>query len=96
MAVPRHEASHDEPRPRRSPLTRSPMRFRTNVEDVGSFFSRSSKSISGNAIDDLLDSAEITQAIEKLQKRCIIKFTESHMHIICNHDASEGGVQVWS
>ena len=43
-----------------------------------------------------LVSAEIIQAIEKLQKRCIIKFTESHMHIICNHDASEGGVQVWS
>ena len=43
-----------------------------------------------------LVSAEIIQAIEKLQKRCIIKFTNSHMHIICNHDASEGGVQVWS
>jgi len=73
------------------------MRFRANVEDVGSFFSKCSKKVLRNAIWDVLDfRAEITQAIEKLQKRCIIKFTESHMHIICNHDASEGGVQVWS
>jgi len=72
------------------------MRFRANVEDVGNFFSEFLNAISENVIPDALDSAEITQAIEKLQKRCIIKFTESHMHIICNHDASEGGVQVWS
>ncbi|CAA7265748.1 unnamed protein product [Cyclocybe aegerita] len=38
----------------------------------------------------------IIQAIEKLQKKCIIKFTETSMHIICNHDANEGGIQVWS
>ena len=36
------------------------------------------------------------QAIEKLQKTCIIKFTETNMHIICNNDANEGGIQVWS
>ncbi|KAH7884793.1 cell cycle checkpoint [Phlebopus sp. FC_14] len=38
----------------------------------------------------------IIQAVEKLQRRCIIKFTESEMHIICNDDANEGGIQVWS
>ncbi|KAI9566892.1 cell cycle checkpoint [Boletus coccyginus] len=38
----------------------------------------------------------IIQAIEKLQKKCIIKFTEDEMHIICNDDANEGGIQVWS
>ncbi|KAG6372264.1 cell cycle checkpoint [Boletus reticuloceps] len=38
----------------------------------------------------------IIQAIEKLQKKCIIKFTENEMHIICNDDANEGGIQVWS
>lgn len=38
----------------------------------------------------------IVQAIEKLQKKCIIKFTEKEMQIICNNDSNEGGVQVWS
>lgn len=69
------------------------MRFRANVEDVGSFFSESSKEMGSTSY---LISAEVIQTIEKLQRRCIIKFTESHMHMICNHDASEGGVQVWS
>ncbi|TFY56033.1 hypothetical protein EVJ58_g7878 [Rhodofomes roseus] len=36
---------------------------------------------------------KISQAVEKLQKRCIIKFTESEMHIICNNEAGEGGIQ---
>ncbi|EIM90672.1 cell cycle checkpoint [Stereum hirsutum FP-91666 SS1] len=36
----------------------------------------------------------IIQTVEKLQKKCIVKFTESEMHIICNTD--ESGVQVWS
>jgi len=31
------------------------MRFRTNVEDVGSFFSKLLKDVSDNAIDDVLD-----------------------------------------
>ncbi|KAF9457489.1 checkpoint protein Hus1/Mec3 [Collybia nuda] len=39
---------------------------------------------------------KIMQSIEKLQKKCIIKFTETNMHIICNNDANEGGIQVWS
>ncbi|KAI6099726.1 checkpoint protein Hus1/Mec3 [Pisolithus sp. B1] len=38
----------------------------------------------------------IIQAVEKLQRKCIIKFTENEMHIICNDDANEGGIQVWS
>jgi hypothetical protein len=40
--------------------------------------------------------AGIVQAIEKLQKKCIIKFTEREMHIICNDDANGEGIQVWS
>ncbi|KAG2017441.1 hypothetical protein CC2G_006950 [Coprinopsis cinerea AmutBmut pab1-1] len=38
----------------------------------------------------------LIQTIEKLQKRFIIKFTETTMHIICNSDTNEGGIQVWS
>ncbi|KAL1674543.1 checkpoint protein Hus1/Mec3 [Schizophyllum commune] len=38
----------------------------------------------------------LIQSVEKLQKKCIIRFTEETMHIICNHDANEGGIQVWS
>ncbi len=38
----------------------------------------------------------IIQSIEKLQKKCIIKFTETNMHLICNSDTNEGGIQVWS
>ncbi|KAH8094491.1 cell cycle checkpoint [Cristinia sonorae] len=40
--------------------------------------------------------ARIMQTIEKLQKRCVVKFTETELHIICSHDVSDGGVQVWS
>ncbi|KAJ7503266.1 checkpoint protein Hus1/Mec3 [Mycena galericulata] len=36
----------------------------------------------------------IIQAIEKLQKKCIIKFSEDVMCIICNSEANEGGIQV--
>ncbi|KXN88314.1 Checkpoint protein hus1 [Leucoagaricus sp. SymC.cos] len=39
---------------------------------------------------------KITQSVEKLQKRFIIKFTPENIHIICNHEANEGGTQVWS
>ncbi|EKM77171.1 hypothetical protein AGABI1DRAFT_77581 [Agaricus bisporus var. burnettii JB137-S8] len=39
---------------------------------------------------------KITQSVEKFQKRFIIKFTPETMHIICNHEANEGGTQVWS
>ncbi|KAF5350123.1 hypothetical protein D9756_009224 [Leucocoprinus leucothites] len=39
---------------------------------------------------------KITQSVEKLQKRFILKFTPEHLHIICNHEANEGGTQVWS
>ncbi|KAL5526705.1 HUS1 [Sanghuangporus sanghuang] len=32
----------------------------------------------------------IIQAIEKLQKRCIVRFTETEMHIICNAETEDG------
>ncbi|KAK7048346.1 checkpoint protein [Favolaschia claudopus] len=35
-------------------------------------------------------------SIENLQKKCIIKFSEDVMCIICNSEANEGGIQVWS
>jgi len=54
VTVPRHEISHDGPLPRRPSLIRSQMRFRTNVEDVGNFFSKSLKEVSDDAIDDAL------------------------------------------
>ncbi|KAG2132941.1 cell cycle checkpoint [Suillus clintonianus] len=38
----------------------------------------------------------LIQAVEKLQKNCIMKFTETEMHVICNDEANEGGIQVWS
>ncbi|KAF8839511.1 cell cycle checkpoint [Paxillus ammoniavirescens] len=47
-------------------------------------------------IENALIFFRIIQAVEKLQKKCIIKFTENEMHIICNDDANEGGIQVWS
>ena len=47
------------------------------------------------SINDLYH-VEIVQAIEKLQKRCIVRFTEADMHIICASDVNEGGMQVWS
>ncbi|KAG2031274.1 checkpoint protein Hus1/Mec3 [Suillus americanus] len=31
----------------------------------------------------------LIQAVEKLQKKCIMKFTETEMHVICNDDANE-------
>ncbi|KAH9854494.1 cell cycle checkpoint [Lenzites betulinus] len=40
--------------------------------------------------------AKIVQSVEKLQKRCTIKFAEHEMRIICPGDANEGGIQVWS
>ncbi|EJF64406.1 cell cycle checkpoint [Dichomitus squalens LYAD-421 SS1] len=39
---------------------------------------------------------KIVQSVEKLQRKCIIKFGEREMRIICTGDANEGGIQVWS
>ncbi|KAH8983510.1 cell cycle checkpoint [Lactarius akahatsu] len=36
----------------------------------------------------------LIQTVEKLQKKCIINFSETSMRIICNQE--EGGVHVWS
>ncbi|KAI0640317.1 cell cycle checkpoint [Trametes polyzona] len=40
--------------------------------------------------------AKIVQSVEKLQKKCTIKFGEHEMRIICPGDVNEGGIQVWS
>ncbi|KAF5379745.1 hypothetical protein D9615_005814 [Tricholomella constricta] len=48
------------------------------------------------SIENVATFFKIIQSIERLQKKCIIKFTETNMHIICNNDANEGGIQVWS
>ncbi|KAF8208928.1 checkpoint protein Hus1/Mec3 [Mycena galopus ATCC 62051] len=48
------------------------------------------------AIENVNTFFRIIQAIEKLQKKCIIKFSEEVMSIICNSEANEGGIQVWS
>ncbi|KAJ3560804.1 hypothetical protein NP233_g10592 [Leucocoprinus birnbaumii] len=47
-------------------------------------------------IDSISVFYKITQCVEKLQKRFILKFTPDVMHIICDHEANEGGTQVWS
>ncbi|KAF8468537.1 cell cycle checkpoint [Russula ochroleuca] len=45
-------------------------------------------------VQNVLTFYRLIQTVEKLQKKCIIKFSETAMRIICNHE--EGGVQVWS
>ncbi|KAI0352210.1 cell cycle checkpoint [Trametes cingulata] len=40
--------------------------------------------------------AKIVQSVEKLQRKCTIKFAEQEMRIICTGDVNEGGIQVWS
>ncbi|KAG9316067.1 cell cycle checkpoint [Chiua virens] len=70
------------------------MRFRATVENIPIFF-REFLAFQAQLLPSLAGLG-IIQAIEKLQKKCIIKFTEDEMHIICNDDANEGGIQVWS
>ncbi|KAL0062647.1 Checkpoint protein hus1 [Marasmius tenuissimus] len=48
------------------------------------------------AIENPATFCKIVQAIEKLQKKCVIRFTEANIHIICASEANEGGMQVWS
>ncbi|KAI0292999.1 Hus1-like protein-domain-containing protein [Multifurca ochricompacta] len=45
-------------------------------------------------VQNVLTFYRLIQTVEKLQKRCIINFSETAMCIICNNE--EGGVQVWS
>ncbi|TFK63146.1 cell cycle checkpoint [Pluteus cervinus] len=47
-------------------------------------------------LDNVSTFFKIMQTIEKLQKKCIIQFSENYMRIICRNDANEGGVEVWS
>lgn len=72
------------------------MRFRASIENVPTFF-REYLTYPIMKIWSLTKlRIGIVQAIEKLQKKCIIKFSETEMSIICNNDANEGGIQVWS
>lgn len=48
------------------------------------------------SIENALTFFRVIQSIEKLQKKCLIKFTETNMQIICNDSHNEGGIQVWS
>ncbi|KAF8341838.1 checkpoint protein Hus1/Mec3 [Amanita rubescens] len=48
------------------------------------------------SIDDVQTFFKIVQSVEKIQKKCIIKLTEEDIHIICNSETNEGGLQVWS
>ncbi|KAG7096541.1 hypothetical protein E1B28_003967 [Marasmius oreades] len=48
------------------------------------------------AIENPTTFFKIVQAVEKLQKKCVIRFTEENIHIICASEANEGGMQVWS
>ncbi|KAH8828512.1 cell cycle checkpoint [Flagelloscypha sp. PMI_526] len=48
------------------------------------------------SIHSVLTFYKLVQSIEKLQKKCIIKFCEDDMRIICNSDTNEGGIQVWT
>lgn len=47
------------------------------------------------SIDDIQTFSRIVQAIEKIQKKCIVRFTEDDVHIICNSETNEGSLQVW-
>ena len=71
------------------------MRFRATVENIPIFFRECTIFRFFLSLHHLVGSG-VVQAVEKLQKKCIIRFTEDEMHIICNDDANEGGIQVWS
>ncbi|KAF8588237.1 cell cycle checkpoint [Ramaria rubella] len=46
-------------------------------------------------IENVRTFLQIVQTVEKLSKICILKFSESHLRIICDK-AGNGGIQVWS
>lgn len=71
----------------------SGMRFRATIEHVDTFASKEKPAARPVLTDRTV---EIVQSVEKLQKRCTIKFAEHEMRIICPGDANEGGIQVWS
>lgn len=69
------------------------MRFRTSISSPQTFF----RACIFSKVGEVLPGKQgIIQAIEKLQKKCIIKFSDAEMRVICNNDANEGGIQVWS
>lgn len=73
------------------------MRFKATVDNVNIFYREESLFIEdSSASSGLVSLPGIAQAMEKLQKRCIIRFGEEEMHIICNNGVSDGSIQVWS
>ncbi|VDB90867.1 unnamed protein product [Peniophora sp. CBMAI 1063] len=47
-------------------------------------------------IENVTTFARIMQTVEKIQKKCIMRFSETEMRIICNADPSGSTVQIWS
>jgi HUS1 checkpoint protein len=70
------------------------MRFRATVDNVPTFYREQITQSSFIIADQVLKG--IVQAIEKLQKRLILKFSDETMQIICNDTSNDGGVEVWS
>ena len=71
------------------------MRFRATIEHVDTFIRKTKYTILGRTFS-LTHSLGIIQSVEKLQKRCTIKFGEQEIRVICTGDVNEGGIQVWS
>ncbi|EKM57854.1 uncharacterized protein PHACADRAFT_90692 [Phanerochaete carnosa HHB-10118-sp] len=47
-------------------------------------------------IDNVAGFYRVVQAISQLQKKFVVKFTETEMGIICASEVNEGGIQVWT
>lgn len=74
------------------------MKFRASIENVPTFYRAFCRpSITWHTVTEMrIQTQGLIQAIEKLQKKCIIKFTEKDLRMICNSESNEGGIQVWS
>jgi HUS1 checkpoint protein len=68
------------------------MRFRATIQNVPTFYREQAQFDVLYVYRDVF--VGLIQTVEKLQKKCIIKFSEAAMRIICNQE--EGGVHVWS
>ncbi|GJE85615.1 cell cycle checkpoint [Phanerochaete sordida] len=47
-------------------------------------------------VDNVAGFYRIVQALAQLQKKFVMKFTETAMFIVCSSDINEGGMQVWT
>ncbi|KAL7413406.1 cell cycle checkpoint [Mrakia frigida] len=47
------------------------------------------------SVSEVSTFVQIVKSVSRLSQKCIMRFGEEKMHLIC-HDATEGGVQVWS